>query len=589
MKFIDCKKISFSYSESENKSAESKIDKMENLAVNNVDFEAVRGDFIAVLGHNGSGKSTFAKLLNGIFIPTFGKVFVDDMDSSDLKYLWDIRSKIGMVFQNPDNQIVATIVEEDVAFGVENIGLESDEIVKRVRKALFAVDMVQYAKKEPHLLSGGQKQRIAIAGILAMKPDCIVFDEATAMLDPVGRKKIIDIIINLNKKENVTVILITHFMEEALLADKVFVMEKGKVVLKGTPKDIFSDTAEIKRLGLDLPVGADIADKLRNFGFNVDKNIVYDDELVEYILRSGLKDIEYKKLLQYDEKYSQDKIIEVKDISFVYGEKSVFEKRALRNISFDIFKGEIAALIGHTGSGKSTLVQTLNGLIKPSDGVILYRKRNIWENNVDIKNIRKKVGMVFQYPEQQLFEETVLKDVLFAPLNMGFSQGEANDMAVKALKMVGIDETLFEKSPFELSGGEKRRVAIAGVIAVRPEVLILDEPTAGLDPFGRNQILGDIKNMRDKYNMTIIIVSHSMEEVSLLADRIIVMSDGEILINGDCDEVFSNGKLLEKAGVSLPCVNTIFRKIIDRGVSVPLNIYTVDDAVEFFKERLCSS
>jgi len=586
MKFIDCNKVSFSYLEAED--VDDKIDKRKNLAVDNVDFEAFRGDFIAVLGHNGSGKSTFAKLLNGIFKPTFGKVFVDSMDSSDSKYLWDIRSKVGMVFQNPDNQIVATIVEEDVAFGLENMGLESEKIVKRVEEALLAVDMVQYAKKEPHLLSGGQKQRIAIAGILAMKPDCIIFDEATAMLDPIGRKKVIDIIINLNKKENVTVILITHFMEEALLADKVFVMERGKVVLRGTPKDIFSNTAEVKRLGLDLPVGADIADKLRNAGFNLDKNIVYDDELVEYILKKGLKDIEYKKVLRYNKKYSQYKIIEVKNISFVYGENSVFEKKALKNISFDIFKGEILALIGHTGSGKSTLVQTLNGLIKPSDGKILYREKNIWKNGVDIKNIRKKVGIVFQYPEQQLFEETVLKDVLFAPLNMGFSQSEANDMAVRALKMVGIDESLFEKSPFELSGGEKRRIAIAGVIAARPEVLILDEPTAGLDPFGRNQILRDIKNMRDKYNMTVVMVSHSMEEVSLLADRIIVMSEGEVILQGGCDDIFSNGELLEKAGISLPCVNTLFRKIIDRGVSVPLNIYTVDDAVEFFKERLCS-
>ncbi len=584
MKFIECENVKYSYP------AEGEINKSEEwlkFAVDGVDFDALRGEFIAVLGHNGSGKSTFARLLNRIFKPSEGNIFVEGLDASDDKNIWDIRKKVGMVFQNPDNQIVATVVEEDVAFGVENIGIESDEIVERVEKALKAVDMLEDAKKAPHLLSGGQKQRVAVAGILAMKPDCIIFDEATAMLDPIGRKKIIDIILSLNKKENVTVILITHFMEEALLADRVFVMEKGKVALKGTPKEVFMNAGEIKRLGLEMPVGADIGNRIRKLGFNVRGDIIYDDELVDYILKTGLKNIEYIKL---DNKRNfKDKIIEVKNVSYVYGEKSVFEKTALKNVSFDIYKGEIAALIGHTGSGKSTLVQTLNGLIKPSEGLILYDGKNIWGNDFDIKNIRKQVGIVFQYPENQFFEETIFKDALFGPLNMGFSEKDAKEKVIEAFAMVGIDEALFEKSPFELSGGQKRRAAIAGVIAMSPNVLILDEPTAGLDPLGKNEILKNIRDMRDRLNMTVVMVSHSMEEVCGIADSIIVMSDGEILICGDCDEVFSKNAFLEKAGIYPPNVNVIFKKLIDKGVSVPLNIYNVDEAVEFFKERLCSS
>jgi len=588
MKFIECKNVSFSYSR-EYEVSDEKENKSEKdvLAVDNIDFDAAEGEFIAVLGRNGSGKSTFAKLINGIFKPLSGKVTVNGFISEDDENIWEIRKNVGMVFQNPDNQIVATIVEEDVAFGVENIGIPSDEIIKRVKESLAAVDMSEYSKTAPHLLSGGQKQRIAVAGVLAMKPKCIILDEATAMLDPVGRKKIIDIIMKLNKKEKIAIILITHFMEEALLADRVFIMEKGKVVMKGTPKEIFSEAEEIKRLGLDLPAGAAIAYNLRKCGVAFDKNIVYDNEFVDYIIEHitcARKNGKYFK--HGNGRTFNKKIIEVKNISYTYNESSVFEKKAIKDITIDIFKGEIVALIGKTGSGKSTLVQTLNGLIKPTGGEIFVNGENIWEKGFKIKEIRKKVGIVFQYPEYQFFEETVFKDAMFGPLNMGFSEDEAALKVIKAFEMVGIGRELFDKSPFELSGGQKRRAAIAGVIAMEPEVLILDEPTAGLDPRGRDDILKNIKNMRDNFNMSVVMVSHSMEEVCGISDRIIVMNNGEAVLCGSCDEVFSKGDILESSGISPPAVNVIFKKIIDRGVIVPENIYTVPDAVDYFKERL---
>lgn len=554
------------------------------LALKGIDLTVKEGEFVAIVGHNGCGKSTLAKHFNVINLPCGGKVYVDNLDTEDEKLLFEIRRRVGMVFQNPDNQIVATIVEEDVAFGVENLGIESDEIEKRVYNALDAVDMREFAKKAPHLLSGGQKQRVAIAGILAMKPKCIIFDEATAMLDPEGRKKIIDIITKLNKEEKITIILITHFMEEALLADRIVVMEKGKIVLNGTPRKIFSNVSEIKRLGLDLPVGAELAYSLKNAGFDIDEDIVYSDEFVDFILKRKLKDIKYFTK-DCDNNFS-DKIIEVKNISFVYSEKSVFEKKALNDISFDIFKGEIVALIGKTGSGKSTLVQTLNGLIKPTEGKVYVCGQDIWEKGFEIRNIRKKVGIVFQYPEHQLFEETVFKDAMFGPVNMGFSEEEAKEKVRKAFETVGIGSELFEKSPFELSGGQKRRVAIAGVIAMTPEVLILDEPTAGLDPFGRNEILKNIQDMHEKLNMTVVMVSHSMEEVCKIADRVIVMNDGKIAAFGSCKEIFEKGAVLKGAGISPPAVAEIFEKLFEKGIDVPKNIYTVSEAVEFFKERL---
>ncbi len=581
MSFIKCENVQFFY---DNKDEDSNLQSENKLTIDNVNFEVDEGEIISILGRNGSGKSTFAKLLNSILIPKGGTIIVDGIDSSDEENIWNIRKNVGMVFQNPDNQIVATIVEEDVAFGVENLGIESSEIRKRVDYALSAVDMADYAKKAPHLLSGGQKQRIAIAGILAMHPKCIIFDESTSMLDPVGRKNVIDIILELNKKEKITIIIITHFMEEALLSDKVFVMENGKVVLNGTPKQIFSNADKIKKLGLDLPIGADISERLRNLGFNISRDIVYKDEFVDYIVKKGLKNIPYQKVKKVND--FKEKIVDVQNLSYVYGEKSVFENVALKNVNFEIYKGEISAIIGKTGSGKSTLVQTLNGLIKPTDGKVIVFGKDINQKDDEAKAIRRKIGIVFQYPEYQLFEETVFKDAMFGPLNMGFSNEEAEQKVTRAFEIVGVGQELFEKSPFELSGGQKRRVAIAGVIAMQPEVLILDEPTAGLDPVGRDDLIKTIKNMRDKFGMTVVIVSHSMEEVSQVADKIIVMNDGQVQTCGDCDVVFSNVSKNKQSGIMPPIVNTLFKEINDRGVLVPQDIYTIDDAVYFLKERL---
>lgn len=258
-----------------------KQDNEEVTALDGISLKIKNGEFVAVIGHNGSGKSTLAKHFNAILIPTEGTIIVDGINTKDEDKLWDIRQKAGMVFQNPDNQIVATIVEEDVAFGPENIGVEPHEIRRRVDAALKAVDMTEYAHHGPHLLSGGQKQRVAIAGVLAMKPECIIFDEPTAMLDPSGRKEVMDIIKKLNKEEHITIVLITHFMEEAVEADRVIVMEDGKSVLQGTPREIFSNVEEIKRLGLDVPEMTELAYELRKSGINIKGDILTIEEMVD--------------------------------------------------------------------------------------------------------------------------------------------------------------------------------------------------------------------------------------------------------------------------------------------------------------------
>ena len=252
-------------------------------AVDHVSLDVEQGQFIAILGHNGSGKSTLAKHINAILKPTEGEMTVDGMSTSEEDNVWSVRQTAGMVFQNPDNQIVATIVEEDVAFGPENLGVPTDEIWERVNKALESVNMTMYRGYSPNKLSGGQKQRVAIAGVLAMKPKCIVLDEATAMLDPLGRKEVMSAIIELNKVEKITVILITHYMDEAVLADKIFVMDKGKIAMEGTPRQVFSHVEEIRELRLDVQVATAMAYELRKAGYNIPKDILTRDELVEAV------------------------------------------------------------------------------------------------------------------------------------------------------------------------------------------------------------------------------------------------------------------------------------------------------------------
>ena len=261
----------------------SLIDDSVQKAVKDINIEVKKGEFLVILGHNGSGKSTLAKLMNGLLIPTHGDVDVLGMNTKDEEHIWDIREKAGMVFQNPDNQIVATIVEEDVAFGPENLGIEPSEIRKRIDEALEIVEMTEYKKHAPHLLSGGQKQRVAIAGILAMKPDCIIFDEPTSMLDPNGRIEVINTIKKLNEDDDKTIVLITHYMDEAVQGDRVLVMEEGEIVMEGTPKEVFSQVEKVKSYGLDVPQVTELAYELRKAGIDLKDDVLSIEELVELL------------------------------------------------------------------------------------------------------------------------------------------------------------------------------------------------------------------------------------------------------------------------------------------------------------------
>ena len=540
--------------------------------LDNLNIEIHKGGFTAVLGHNGSGKSTLAKHFNAINLPLGGKVYIEKMDTADEKLLYDIRQTVGMVFQNPDNQIVATIVEEDVAFAPENMGVPPAEIRRRVDEALKAVGITKYKNRAPHMLSGGQKQRVAIAGILAMDPAYIVLDEPTAMLDPIGRREVMATLKRLNKEKNVTVIIITHNMDEAVMADRVVVMDKGRIIMDDVPERVFSDVDKIKGLGLDVPQVTEFAYELNKKGFDIKTDILSVEqgtEAMKELVKTGTV-----VSLERNAVKRTEAIIEVKNVFYEYSPGGPFNKVALNGVSLTINKGDFIGIIGHTGSGKSTLLQMLNALVKPTGGEVFVNGKSTTDKATNLREIRTTVGLVFQYPEHQLFEETVKKDIAFSPSNMGLSHDEIEERVRLACEIAGVDEKWLEKSPFELSGGQKRRVAIAGVLAMQPKVLVLDEPTAGLDPLSKNKLLARIRRMHDEYGMTIVLVSHDMEDVANCAERVIVLNDGVIFAEGTPLQVFSDYESLEKIGVTAPQITRLMDKLC--GVKV----CRVEDAVE---------
>lgn len=605
-------------------------------AISHLNFTIEEGSFVCVLGHNGSGKSTLAKLFNALQIPTEGCVIISGMDSREEANVFPIREKVGMVFQNPDNQIIASVVEEDVGFGPENIGVPTEEIWKRVADALEAVNMEAYRLKSPNHLSGGQKQRVAIAGTLAMEPKTIVLDEPTAMLDPSGRAEVIRSIRELNQKKGITIILITHYMEETVDADRIILMDQGKLVLDGTPKEIFSKVEELKSLRMDVPLITDLAHELRLSGMLISEGILKEEELVEELLsifgedsfmegiEKGQKEEEHsqatslsseeeeieaeiEKENKTEKETEKDFILKVENLSCIYQKGTAMESYALKDIHLSIKRGSFSALIGHTGSGKSTLLQHFNGLIKPETGEISVhfrknpalilqdkgflfwkgKKRKVEKEGVlsfkeegfDFQGLRFKVGLVFQYPEYQLFEETVFEDVLFGPKNQGLSLEDAKKEAEEALRSMGVEEALWQKSPFELSGGQKRRVAIAGVLAMEPELLILDEPTAGLDPAGREELFQVIAHLQERYAMTILLVSHSMDDVARYAEEVFVLNQGECIRQGSPEEVFSHKKEMEELGLGLPQIRAFLYSLEEKGLSFPKK-NTVEEAKE---------
>lgn len=602
---IECRGVSFSYD-----GAVSALD--------GVDLNIEDGEFFCILGGNGSGKSTFAKHLNALLQPDAGTVRINGMDASDPELVYDIRSTAGMVFQNPDDQLVATLVEDDVAFGPENLGVPSAQIAQRVREALKGVGLVGFERHETHALSGGQKQRVALAGVLAMEPRVLILDEASSMLDPRGRKGLMKACHVLHER-GMTIVMITHFMEEAAEADRVAVFRAGRVAMLGTPEEILTRADGLVELNLDMPASCCLGMALRAKGVPVHAQVREADMVAEiaqvYADRSGedtagRPSASDSRVLDNvssatDGTAVSEPVIEISHLSHSYSlsarERRRWHKRsavagksskqalwgndpsspwALRDVSLTVRRGEFLGLAGHTGSGKSTLVQHLNGLIRPQEGSVYALGLDL-ANKKDAAAVKAKVGVVFQYPERQLFAETVTQDVAFGPHNLGLSQAEVARRVESSLARVGLDlATVGDKSPFELSGGQQRRVAFAGVLAMEPEVLVLDEPMAGLDPAARSDFLELIDRLHHG-GLTVVMVSHSMDDLANCCDRIVVMNEGAVFAEGTPAQVFAHADELKSIGLGVPAAQRMALALAEAGVPLRRGgLYTVESLAD---------
>lgn len=561
-----------------------------------VDLTIKKGEFIALLGRNGSGKTTFSKQLNAILRPSEGTVTVDEMGTRDAEKLYDIRQHVGMVFQNPDNQMVAANVEEEVAFGPENLGMESDTIVARVKQALEQVRMWKRRKTAPNHLSGGQKQRIAIAGILAMHPDYIVLDEPTAMLDPKGRKEVMEALQRLNQEQEMTVILITHDMEEAALAGRVILLADGQVRFDGTPEDFFGEDALLAEMGMEAPlsyrvrklIDSDVFEKkigdARVEEATIDKRekvAEYDKTGREWEASSELVDKKKNKKAEAETDEKNQALLSLQHVSYIYSPGTAYEKVALDDVNLSLGKGEIVGLAGHTGSGKSNMIQLLNGLLKPTSGTVTFEGKDIHAKGYSGNYLRSKVGMVFQYPEHQMICDTVWEDVAFGPGKQGLT-GEACETRVEeALRFVDLPEKYYQASPLQLSGGQKRRVAIAGVLAMHPEYIILDEPAAGLDAAGKREIFDRIRRMSREQGIGVLLVSHSMEDLAEYADRIIVLDDGKKILDDRPAQVFAKRETLADCGLDVPETVKLADKLRANGYQIPQNVIREKELLDY--------
>lgn len=670
-----------------------------HFALDGVSAHVETGEFLCILGGNGSGKSTLAKHLNALLVPDEGRVVVDGMDTADAECTYAVRKTCGMVFQNPDDQLVASLVEDDVAFGPENLGIPTPELRERVTQALEDVGLSGFERHETHALSGGQKQRVAIAGVLAMNPSVLVLDEASAMLDPRGRAGLMRVCHELHER-GMTIVMITHFMEEAAQADRVIVMERGHVALEGTPDEVLLQADALDHLNLDVPFAARLSLDVRRAGVNVAPT-VNADELAQRVLAlagagaqvtaaangasapatqpvaaaedpqegaegsqaegasgngsnafptqeaaartpasfSASAGIDATGSQTGSENDSGDlfptcsdvagklvsvaasgdagavsagtgtPLIEFCDVSFTYDAAEAKRQRkrggqqakrqakwgnapdslwAIRNVSFAVHQGEFLGIAGHTGSGKSTIIQHMNGILKPTSGQVLVMGADISDKRCEA-SLRGSIGVVFQYPEHQLFAETVYKDVAFGPRNLGLKDNEVDARVRESLERVGLAfDEVAEKSPFELSGGQQRRVAFAGVLAMNPRVLVLDEPAAGLDPASRTSFLGMISRLHQQ-GLTVVMVSHSMDDLARMCDRVAIMNEGQLLGIGAPDQLFLRAAELKRVGLGTTEAQAFASKLAAGGMAVEAGkLYNEQDLVDLVA-RACGS
>jgi len=554
------------------------------FALQDVNLQIAHGEYVAVVGANGSGKSTLLRQINALLTPTEGDVYVNGLNTKRREHLLDIRSAVGMVFQEPETQIIASVVEEDVAFGPENLGVPDTELGGRVKWALESTGLSEMRNMPTSTLSAGQKQLLAVSSTLAMMPGCILFDEATAMIDPASKRRFIQTVDTLRAR-GITIVYATHSMEEAARADRVIVLSEGKIILDGNTERVFAQEERLNTLKLDLPVAMRLAKNIHTFSHSFPENVLTAEALVEALdarLGGEIRAHHTHRRAGEPEKravYWETPILEAKNLFHRYLSGTALEVKSLHDVSLTVGANEIVGIIGPTGSGKSTLLHHLNGLLRPSEGDVFFEGVSLKSGQIHIGEVRTKVGLLFQNPEKQLFEQFSGDDVAFGPRNKNLEKEQVRERVRMAMEMVGLPFSFKDRKTSELSLGEKRRLALAGILAMEPRVLVLDEPTASLDPYGRRQLINILKQWNTG-GRAIVVASHSMEDIAELADRTYVIYGGRLIAEGLTRDVFSHYDLLVTHGLCLPVAAEILRLLSARGYAISESLLSVEEATE---------
>ena len=490
-------------------------------------------------------------------------------DASDPTQFRSIRQLVGMVLQNPDDQLVGTTVADELAFGLENLALASDEIHRRVEETLADFDLEAYRHYPPHKLSGGEKQRVAIAAVVAMRPRYLVLDESTALLDPSERQQLAELLQRLCTAYGIATILITQSPEEAARADRGIVLHAGRIHADSSPVVLFADPPKLRACGLDLPFASALATHLS----------LAEIPLALDTLSDALTALKPQTSLSpwtppTPPPPAPSKLA-TEGLTYLYDEHLPTQRRGIRDIDLDIPTGSILALVGTNGAGKTTLAQHFNALLKPSRGRVLLDDGDI--DSLPPARVRQRVGLAFQFPELQLFAETVAEDVAFGPRNLGFAPERVDDLVASALAMVGMPLAEFgPRQPLSLSGGERRRIALAGVLAMDPEVLVLDEPTAGLDPQTTTslcQLFAELSNQ----DRTLVLISHDMELVGRLATHVVVLRQGRVELQGPGRAVLAHPEFESISGLVPPMSVQLARRLRQRGLVLNGDPLTIEE------------
>jgi len=545
----------------------------------NISLTVQPGEFILLTGPSGCGKTTFCRCLNGL-VPKFyngvmeGSVKVAGLDTKE-NPIMKLAQHVGLIFQNPDNQIFALTVEKDIAFGLENLGVQKEEMYREIEWAVETTGLQQLRQRATHELSGGQKQRLTIASVLAMRPDIIVMDEPTSFLDPVGAEHIFSVLDHLNKELGITIILIEHRMDLAAKhVDRMIVLNEGRIVQDGEPAMVFADD-QTRLLGVGIPRVFELARRLSSRGVHFNKLPIsaqqfYDEFKSRLPERKPFRAEGMDDLSGFAGEYHHQPVIEVRDACFTYPGNV----DALRDVSLTIYQGDYVAIMGENGAGKTTLVKHFNGLLKPSTGEVMVNSVDV--STLSVAQLARNIGLVFQNPDDQLFEETVEKEISFALRNFGFDESVIEQRVTWALNLLDLTKYR-EKSPFTLSGGERKRVALASVLAWDPDILVLDEPTIGQD-YGQKERLRHFLNHLRSQGKTVVIVTHDVEFVAESQPRIVLMADGRVVDDGSSKEIMTRLETLSRCSVAPPEITRLFFKLSDHGL--PRDVLDVNEAFD---------